>query len=131
MTRSTGPFQRAILCLALLTMIVALAPSAKTAPDEEDIVLFALQVHPARVEVTTGSFVTWVNREPLNYPAVRGVHKLVADNDSFTSPAFGPGVRWGRAFELPGVFRYHCRWHTWTSGEIVVTGPPLAPPDRP
>lgn len=88
--------------------------------------MVGLRSVPPRLEVSTGTVVTWVNREPADYPLVRGAHEILSDYyGAFESPPMAPGDRWEHRFGWPGTYRYRCRWHPGTTGEIVVTGEPV------
>ena len=105
----------------------AVPKDAPAAPPAQDVTVDVVAFHarPDRVEITTGTTVTWVNREPFDYPLVSGSHEIKADDGSFASPAMAPGTRWSHRFLLPGTFTYHCAHHTDLVGQIVVTGPPI------
>ncbi|MEA2517751.1 MAG: hypothetical protein QOG16_1589 [Actinomycetota bacterium] len=80
---------------------------------------------PPSVEIKTGTTVTWHNAETIDYPVVRGYHKVVADDGSFESPDVAPGARWSYTFLKPGTYNYHCGIHPTMTGQIVVTGKPV------
>jgi plastocyanin len=125
------------LILALLSVmgfalvIVPVGPAAsEEAPaaagnDEATIDLVAFHARPDRVEIKTGTTVTWVNKETFDYPLMSGRHEIKADDGSFASPSMAPGTRWSHRFNLPGTFTYHCADHKDLVGQIVVTGPPI------
>lgn len=98
-------------------------PSA--APQEATVDLVAFRARPERLEITTGTTVTWNNKEPVDYPVKSGRHEFKADDGSFASPSMAPGTRWSRRFNLPGEFTYRCTVHTDLVGQVVVTGPPI------
>ncbi len=109
---------------------VAEAPAVATdPPPEATIKIVAFRMVPDRLDIVTGTTVTWVNNEPIEYPAVGGSHELVADDGSWRSPAIAPGTRWSRRFDQPGAAKYHSSQHSTASGEISVTGDPIV--DRP
>jgi plastocyanin len=99
--------------------------AAEEPPAEATVQMAALQMSPQRLEITTGTTVTWVNGEVFDYPLVGGGHQIVADDKSWESPNIAPGTRWSRRFDLPGTFTYHCTRHSGATGEIVVTGEPI------
>ena len=107
--------------------VSAADPAGPAAPpvQEVSVDLVAFNARPERIEITTGTTVTWVNKELFDYPLVSGRHEIKADDGSFTSPALAPGTRWSHRFLRPGTFTYHCAHHTDLSGQIVVTGPPI------
>lgn len=95
------------------------------APAEATVQLVGLRAVPEHLDITTGTTVTWVNNEPLDYPVVSGKHQLVADDGSWASPVMAPGTRWSRRFDDPGTVRYHSATHDTAAGEIAVTGDPI------
>ncbi len=123
----------AVASLAIPATVGATAtaarPMAEDAPPDVTVQIVALRMVPDRVEITTGTTVTWVNNEAADYPVAGGVHELAADDGSWTSPRIAPGTRWSRRFDLPGTVRYHSTGHATATGELVVTGDPIV--DRP
>lgn len=68
---------------------------------------------PARLEVTAGSTVVWVN-------AGQVVHTITAADGSFDSGPIAPGERRELAFPESGSFAFHCAPHPFMRGVIVV-----------
>jgi plastocyanin len=102
------------------------APSpAPPAGEEATVELFAFHARPDRVEIKTGTTVTWSNKEAVDYPVRSGRHEIRADDGSFASPSMAPGTRWSHRFNLPGTFTYRCTQHKDLEGQIVVTGPAI------
>jgi plastocyanin len=102
------------------------APAEPAASEQEATVeLLAFQARPERLEIKTGTTVTWANKEPADYPVKSGSHEIKAADGSFASPAMAPGTRWSHRFNLPGEFTYGCAHHGEVAGTIVVTGPPV------
>jgi len=99
------------------------APAPPAAQANVDLV--GLHARPERIEITTGTTVTWTNKEPADYPLMSGRHEVKADDGSFASPSMAPGTRWSHRFNVPGTFTYHCADHKDLTGQIVVTGPPV------
>lgn len=97
-------------------------PSA--APQEATVDLLGFRASPERLEIKTGTTVTWNNKELVDYPVKSGRHEFKADG-SFASPAMAPGTRWSRRFNLPGEFTYRCTLHSELVGQVVVTGPAI------
>jgi plastocyanin len=91
-----------------------------------DLVVF--HAVPDRVDIKTGTTVTWTNKEPFDYPLVSGRHQIKADDGSFASPSMAPGTRWSHPFTNPGTFTYHCVLHTGVAGTLVITGDPIIEP---
>jgi plastocyanin len=94
--------------------------------------MVGLRSVPPRLEVSTGTVVTWLNREPADYPLVGGGHEIFSEYyGAFESPNIAPGARWEHRFVWPGTYKYRCRWHPGTTGEVIVTGEPVDDPDEP
>jgi plastocyanin len=100
-------------------------PAPAPAAQEVSVDLVAFHARPEKIEITTGTTVTWVNKELFDYPLVSGSHEIKADDGSFASPTMAPGTRWSHRFLLPGTYAYHCAHHTDLGGQIVVTGAPI------
>ena len=79
---------------------------------------------PSSVTVNVNEKVTWNNEG--------GIHNVVFDDGSFTSPAQPDGSSWttSRTFTEPGTFRYHCGFHgSAMTGRVIVVDPNAPPPD--
>jgi plastocyanin len=128
--RAAAVFQ--IATVALVGFGVEEGAGAAQEPNTEAVVaMFALRYHPPRLEVGTGTVVTWHNREPFDYPLIGGGHELLSEYyGAFESPHIAPGARWAHRFDQPGTFRYRCKRHLGATGEIVV-GEPVADPAHP
>ncbi|HEX5894049.1 MAG TPA: plastocyanin/azurin family copper-binding protein [Solirubrobacterales bacterium] len=59
---------------------------------------------PASVSIGVGDTVTWANNGQAQ-------HSATADNGSFDTGVFGPGVRRSNTFTQAGTFSYHCTVH--------------------
>ena len=119
-----------VLGFALVVVPVGPAVSAEARPaapsnDEATVELLAFRARPDRLEIKTGTTVTWVNKEATDYPLMSGRHEIKADDGSFASPSMAPGTRWSRRFNQPGTFTYRCAHHADLAGQIVVTGPAI------
>ena len=71
--------------------------------------------NPARVEITAGTTVVWVNKTETSH-TVTG--KDLAFEDS--SP-FGAGETYQQTFTEPGTYGYFCSPHPFMTGTVVVT----------
>jgi plastocyanin len=101
-------------------------PPAPSAEKTATVNIVLGQLSPQHLEIATGTTVNWVSMEILDYPAIGGTHVLIGDDGAFESPPIAPGTRWAHRFNKPGTYHYHCKNHALTSGDIVVTGPPVA-----
>jgi plastocyanin len=57
--------------------------------------------------------VTWVNND--NAP-----HTVTANDGSFSSGNIAPGSSFSYTFTRPGTYKYHCVYHPWMIGEVMV-----------
>ena len=70
---------------------------------------------PATITVVIGvnNTVTWTNND-------LSVHTVTANDKSFSSGDMAPGVSFSFTFTTPGIYSYHCVYHSWMSGTVVV-----------
>jgi len=75
----------------------------------------ALNFDPLTITVVLGknSTVTFVNKDTAP-------HTVTADGGSFDSKNMPPGASWTYTFTSPGNFSYHCTYHPWMKGTVVV-----------
>ena len=70
---------------------------------------------PARLTISPGTTVTWVNQGQL-------AHTATADNGSFDSGLIQPGGRYSRRFDQVRETPYDCTPHPFMQGTIIVSG---------
>ena len=70
---------------------------------------------PPTITVVIGvnNTVTWVNNDIAP-------HTVTADDGSFNSGNLDPGATWTHVFTTPGTYTYHCIYHQWMTGTIIV-----------
>ena len=75
----------------------------------------ALNYLPAKIIVIIGqnNTVTFDNKD-------QAPHTVTADDGSFNSGNLNSGDSWTYTFNTPGTFHYHCAYHTWMTGTVVV-----------
>lgn len=66
------------------------------------------------VVIGVNNTVTWTNDDTGE------VHTAVADNLNFNSMNVQPGGSFTFTFTTPGTFTYHCIYHSWMKGTIIV-----------
>jgi plastocyanin len=90
---------------------------AATATGQQEVVVTITDTGftPARLTISPGTTVTWVNQGQL-------AHTATAENGSFDSGMLQPGARWSRRFDQVGETAYICTPHPFMRGAIVVTG---------
>jgi plastocyanin len=76
------------------------------------IVDFAFK--PGTVTIPKGTAVKWINRGSVT-------HSTTSDTGIWTMD-LKPGESFKRTFKKVGTFKYHCRFHTFMTGKISVTG---------
>lgn len=69
---------------------------------------------PARLEVATGTTVTWTNDEAIP-------HTVTSSGDAFDSGTLEEGERFQHTFDTAGVFDYVCAIHPNMQGTVIVT----------
>jgi len=65
------------------------------------------------VVIGVNNTVTWINND--NAP-----HTVTANDGSFDSGGLNPGQSWTYTFTTPGTYAYHCSYHPWMTGTIIV-----------
>lgn len=69
---------------------------------------------PATVEVKVGGTITWRNTGAV-------VHTVTADDGkSFNSGNMPKNASFSFSASAPGIFAYHCKYHPWMKGKIMV-----------
>lgn len=73
------------------------------------------QYQPGRIQVKTGTTVTWVNEDEI-------FHTVTAEKKegSFDAPLDGKGKSFSFTFFQPGIYTYYCDRHEHMRGEIEV-----------
>ena len=70
---------------------------------------------PTSLQINISATVSWINND-------NAIHTVTADDGSFDSGDIAPGSKYNHSFTRTGTYNYHCRYHTGTTGAIVVTG---------
>jgi plastocyanin len=70
--------------------------------------------HPKTVTVKVGGKVTWTNRDSTN-------HTVTADSGAFDLGNLNTGQSKSMTFTKPGTYKYHCNYHPFMHGTVVVT----------
>lgn len=70
---------------------------------------------PPTITVVIGknNTVTWINNDIAP-------HTVTADDGSFNSGNLDAGASWTHVFDTPGTYTYHCEYHPWMRGTIIV-----------
>ena len=80
------------------------------------IVVRDFSFQPTEIRVKQGGKVIWVNCSASGDPP----HTSTADGGAWDSPTLAPGAAYGRTFDQPGSFPYHCSPHPFMTGTVVV-----------
>jgi plastocyanin len=75
----------------------------------------SLNFNPVTITVIIGqnNTVTFTNKDTA-------IHTVTADDGSFDSGNIQAGASWTYTFNTPGTFPYHCIYHSWMKGTVVV-----------
>ncbi len=65
------------------------------------------------VVIGTNDTVTWTNNDIVP-------HTVTADDGSFSSGNMNPGDTFTFSFTTPGTYQYHCSYHSWMRGTVIV-----------
>ena len=77
---------------------------------------------PNPIQITTGTTVTWTN-------TTVAPHTATADGGAWTTGTIASGqTSVAVTFNTPGTFTYHCNFHSFMHGSIVVTAAVTTPP---
>ena len=97
------------------------ALTSLTDPTEIRIDGFAFT--PANVTIHAGTTVRWENFDPLHQHTVTSVSPL----GLFDSGALGQGDSFQFQFTRPGIYSYHCTFHSVMTGTVTVMGSTFLP----
>ena len=103
--------------LLLPTVIVGLAISGPAGAATKTVTITAAGFVPARVVISTGDTVRWVNADTRN-------HQVVASSGAFASPVLRPGRRYSFTFNTSGRFGYRDALEAGAGGTVIVRGLP-------
>jgi plastocyanin len=109
------------IAVSAVSAVTAQAPASATPSVEIDIVEppfklpLAWGYEPRMLTVTVGARLTWSNTGTV-------VHTVTADDDGKTFDSGNMPAKPTFSFlaTVPGTIAYHCRWHPWMKGTIVV-----------
>jgi plastocyanin len=115
----------------LFRVVLALATSAAGGPASINTANLPVQsghvtvtisnreYHPAILVITSGTTVTWVNRDPMAHTVTEGQHASATPR-GFNSGLLASGQTWTTTFHTPGTFVYTCTFHPDMNGHIVI-----------
>jgi YVTN family beta-propeller protein len=68
---------------------------------------------PQAITVKTGENVTWTNNDGA-------AHTVTFNDGSASSKSISPGEGFTRTFSRPGTYAYHCSFHPYMTGRVIV-----------
>lgn len=68
---------------------------------------------PTQITVKAGTRVTWTNHD-------KTAHTATANNNSFDTGTIAPKASKTVDFKKPGTYKYHCAFHAFMTGTVVV-----------
>jgi plastocyanin len=69
--------------------------------------------HPAQIEISTGTTVTWTNNDTV-------AHTATATDGTFDSGILDPGASFTYTFDKPGSYDFACLIHPQMKGTVTV-----------
>ena len=102
--------------VALIAGLTSLAVLSSAQASTVGISIKNFSFNPAAVSVPVGTTVVWTNEETDG-----SVHSVSSDTGLF-SQDLEAGQQFSWTFDQPGSFSFHCRFHTFMTGTITVTG---------
>ena len=88
-------------------------PVGEGVPGSTIVVIQKLAFGPVDVRVRAGERVTWINCDEVS-------HTSTADGGQWASPTLTPGASFTQAFPSAGEFAYHCEFHPFMTGRVIV-----------
>lgn len=92
------------------------SPESSPAHDTVRVSIKSLAYGRARLQVTPGTVVVWLNEDAV-------AHTVTADDGRFDSAELPPGTSWAHRFDAPGTFAVSCGPHPFMRATIVVRQP--------
>jgi plastocyanin len=99
--------------IELLEKPIADRPPQALAGSHVTIKLFQFQ--PGRIQVNTGTTVTWINDDEIFHTVT-----MEKKDGGFDAPLDGKGKSFSFTFKQPGIYSYYCDRHEHMRGEIEV-----------
>lgn len=105
--------------LALLAGVVTACDVAK---EHHEVMMESLTFSPARLTVSAGDTVTWINRDlvPHTATSLRGGGGAAPGRADFDSNALIAGASFSVVLTEPGEYAYTCAYHPMMNGVVVV-----------
>jgi plastocyanin len=100
-----------VLWLGLLGLATGVAAPPSVA-------IHGFQYAPAELEVRAGTRVVWTNEDEIAHTVTSGAPDSL--DGRFDGALARVGTTYGRVFDAPGVYPYHCARHPFMRGVVRV-----------
>ncbi|MGH7372230.1 MAG: plastocyanin/azurin family copper-binding protein [Candidatus Methylomirabilales bacterium] len=113
-----------LACLAAAVLIGVVGPSGpgwgadEVGGNQTAVTIKTFQFNPGRLEVKTGTKITWTNQDEIVHTVTSGTPET--RDGRFRSPLDGKGATTSVTFTEPGTYPYFCERHQSMQGEIRV-----------
>jgi plastocyanin len=107
--------RRTTLALPALLLLGAALQSHPAHATDAQVTIDNFTFSPAILTVTTGTKVTWTNRDDIPHTVTDADHPR-----EIKSPALDTGESYSRTFAAPGTYHYFCSLHPHMQGTAVV-----------
>jgi plastocyanin len=77
------------------------------------IVISNFAFSPSHITVKAGTHITWINHDQT-------AHTATANDESFDTGTIAPKASRTVDFKRPGIYKYHCAFHAFMTGTVVV-----------
>ena len=91
----------------------AAGPTAAPSTGASTVTIASFAYSPSKITVTKGTTVTFDNKDNAE-------HTVTADNGSFDSGTLQLGASKTISFSKPGTFAFHCSFHPFMHGTVIV-----------
>lgn len=92
--------------------------SDEVGANQTAVTIKTFQFNPGRLEVKTGTKITWTNQDEIVHTVTSGTPET--RDGRFGSPLDGKGATTSVTFTEPGTYSYFCERHQSMQGEIRV-----------
>ena len=104
----------------LLSMLFSACSGASSTPSGPTVSALDNAFSPAELHIKVGQTVTWVNNGQTS-------HTVTADDNSYDSGLFDPGVQFSHTFTKAGRYSYYCTLHGGPGGSgmagVIIVDP--------
>jgi len=114
-----------LACLTALVLVSVVGYSVSAERGSEGVganqtavTIKTFQFNPGRLEVKTGTKITWTNQDEIVHTVTSGTPET--RDGRFGSPLDGKGATTSVTFTEPGTYPYFCERHQSMQGEIRV-----------